>query len=72
MANTENRYMTIDRLFDLSHTVAGGYLKSFTYPWEALKGIKDFILSFGPTLSKDEFDEVAPSVFVHKTAKIAP
>lgn len=59
-------------LFDLSRTQAADYLKKFTYPWEALSGIKDFILSLGAVLNKDEYTEVAPCVWVHKTAKISP
>ena len=42
--------LTITDLFDLDHTIAKDYLAQFTYPWEALAGIKDFILSVGPTL----------------------
>ena len=34
----------IKNLYDLSHTQAAAYLEGFTYPWEALKGIKDMIL----------------------------
>ena len=41
--------LTIKDLFDLDHTIAADYLSRFTYPWEALAGIKDFILSVGPT-----------------------
>ncbi len=59
-------------LFDLSRTQAADYLKKFTYPWEALSGIKDFILSLGAVLNKDEYTEVAPCVWVHKTAEISP
>ena len=44
---------TIRDLYDLEHTLAGEYLAGFTYPWEALKGIKDFILALGPTLGED-------------------
>ena len=62
--------LTIKDLFDLDHTIAGEYLAQFTYPWEALAGIKDFILSVGPTL--EGYDEVAPQVWVHKTATVAP
>ena len=40
-------------LYDLSHSLAGEYLAQFTYPWEALKGIKDMILALGPTLGED-------------------
>ena len=62
---------TIHDLFDLSHTLAASYLEQYTYPWEALKGIKDFILQLGPTLGPD-FIEMSPQVWVHKTAKIYP
>ena len=62
----------IVKLYDLSHTLAGDYLKNFTYPWKALNGIKDLILYLGRTLSLDEYDEVSPFVWVHKTAKIFP
>ena len=61
----------ISELFDLSHTLAEDYLKGFSYPWEALKGIKDLILSLGKTLGED-YREVLPQVWVHNTAKIAP
>lgn len=62
----------IEDLYDLSHTAAAEYLKGFTYPWEALKGIKDLILSLGENLSKEEYTEVSPTVWVHNTAKVAP
>ena len=63
---------TINDLYDLNHTLAKEYLKNFTYPWEALKGIKDLIISLGQTLSKEEYEQVAENVWVHKTAKVAP
>ena len=62
---------TIKDLYDLDHTIAKEYLSKFTYPWEALKGIKDFILSIGPTLGED-YEEVSENVWVHKTAKVFP
>ena len=58
-------------LFDFSHTLASGYLAGFAYPWQALAGIKDLILTLGPTLGA-EYTEVAPTVWVHKTAQVAP
>ncbi len=62
---------TINDLYDLDHTLAKDYLSKFTYPWEALKGIKDFILELGPTLG-DEYEEREENVWVHKTAKVFP
>ena len=59
-------------LYDLSHTDAKEYLEGFTYPWEALKGISDFIISLGKTLSPDEYDNPSENVWVHKTAKVFP
>jgi len=58
-------------LYDLSHSLAGNYLSGFEYPWQALQGIKDLILSLGPQLG-GEYNEISPSVWVHKTAVIAP
>lgn len=62
----------ISDLYDLSHTDAKEYLEGFTYPWEALKGISDFIISLGKTLSPDEYDNPSENVWVHKTAKVFP
>jgi NDP-sugar pyrophosphorylase family protein len=62
----------ITDLYDLSHTAAKDYLAGFTYPWEALKGISDFIIKLGNTLSPDEYDNPSENVWVHKTAKVFP
>ena len=62
---------TIQNLYDLRHTLAADYLSSFTYPWEALKGIKDMILRLGAELDGD-YREVSEHVWVHKTATVAP
>lgn len=62
--------VTINELYDLDHTLAKEYLKRFTYPWEALKGIHDFILELGPTLK--DYQEIQPQVWVHPDAVLAP
>ncbi len=59
-------------LLDLSHTLAGELLSRCEYPWQALDGIKDLILTLGPALPKDEYDEREENVWVHRTAAIAP
>ena len=64
--------LRITDLLDLSHTMAGEYLSGFSYPWEALDGIKELIISLGGKLSGEEYDEVSPQVWVHKTATVAP
>ena len=63
--------LTTLQLYDLTHSLAGSYLAGFEYPWQALKGIKDLILNLGPTLD-ESYEEVSPTVWVHKTAIIAP
>ena len=58
-------------LFDLRHTLAAGYLSGFSYPWQALSGIGEMILALGEKLG-DQYIQMQPDVWVHKTAKIAP
>ena len=63
---------TISDVYDLDHTLAADYLKQFTWPWEALKGISAFIVELGQTLDPAEYTEVSEHVWVHKTATVAP
>lgn len=58
-------------LYDMSHTLAGEYLKKFEYPWQALSGIKALILELGSELG-DDYTQVSSDVWVHKTATVAP
>ena len=44
----------ISNLLDLSHTLAGEYLAGFQYPWQALDGIKELILTLGAALPPEE------------------
>ena len=62
---------TIKELYDLEHTLTAEYLSGFSYPWEALKGIKEMILKLGASLGED-YLEVSENVWVHKTAQVAP
>lgn len=62
---------TIHELLDLTHSLAGSYLSGFPFPWDALDGISDLILSLGKTLGED-YREIAPQVWIHKTAVAAP
>ena len=64
--------LTIRELYDLNHTMAADYLSGFTYPWEALAGIKSLIVALGEGLDPEEYREVSPQVWVHRTAKVAP
>ena len=62
----------IENLYDLSHTRSREYLKQFTYPWEALRGIGAMLEQIGRNLSSEEFLQFREGVWVHITAKIAP
>lgn len=61
---------TINEMYDLEHTLAKDYLSQYKYPWEALKGIKDFIITLGNSLDKNEYIETSEHVWVHKTAHV--
>ncbi len=61
----------ISDLYDLEHTLAKDYLSKFTYPWEALSGIKEMIRELGKTLGPD-YEEREEGVWVHKSAKVFP
>lgn len=64
--------LTINDLYDLSHSKAGEYLSQFTYPWEALEGIKELIIELGKSLPADEYDQVKEDVWIAKDAVIYP
>lgn len=54
------------------HSIAYSYLSSFAYPWEALDGLKDFILALGKDLPPEEYDQRAEGIWIAKTASVAP
>ena len=58
-------------LYDFDHSLARDYLAGYEYPWQALAGIQELILALGPQLG-EAYTEVAPSVWVHQTAQVAP
>ena len=59
-------------LFDLPHTMAADLLERTEYPWEALGGIKQFIIEIAQTLPADEYEEVSEHVWIARDAKIYP
>lgn len=62
----------IPELFDLTRTQAAGYLSAYTYPWEALSGLKAFIRGLGNALDKTDYQEITHGVWTHRSARIAP
>ena len=62
----------ITELFDLKRTIAADYLRSFTYPFEALKGISELIMRIGESLDSSVYEKRGEDVWVAKSAKVAP
>ena len=64
--------LTVNDLYDLTHTQAADYLRGFTYPWEALAGIGDMILAVGAGLHSDEYEHTSENVWIARDAKVYP
>ena len=64
--------LTVQEMYDLSHTRAAKLLESVTYAWEALGSIGETIRQLGPTLDPEKYDHPQEEVWIAKSAKIAP
>lgn len=62
----------ITELFDLTKTIAADYLSKFAYPFEALQGISELIISLGESLDSLVYEKRGENVWVAKSAKVAP
>lgn len=60
-----------ENLFTFQQTLLAPLLKAFVYPWEVLPHIKSFLLELGPTLSKQDYEEMKEHVWVSKDAVIS-
>lgn len=61
----------ISDLFDLNNTIAKDMFEKFTYPWEVLPHIKDYILETGPKLDKNIYKQIGEDIWIAKSATIA-
>lgn len=61
----------IESLYDLNETIAAKIFEKVEYPWEVLSKISDFIIQLGNGLSKEEFEEIEPNIWIAKSAKVA-
>ena len=59
-------------MYTLEETIAKDYLAQFTYPWEALAGIGDYIKELGKTLNPDVYEQKGEDIWVAKSAAVAP
>ncbi len=61
----------ITELFNLDETMAKELLMNYTYPWEVLPHISDYIIQLGNTLSDKEYDRIGENVWIAKSATVA-
>lgn len=54
------------------HTIAWEYLSTFEYPWQALDGLKDYIIALGKTLPEEEYENPMEGVYISKSARVSP
>ena len=59
----------INDLYNLEETIAKDLLKKYTYPWEVLPNIEQFILEIGNSLG-DDYKKVGDNVWIHNTANV--
>lgn len=64
--------ITIKQLYSLEQTIAKELLERFTYPWEVLPHIGEYILELGQKLPQEEYEKIGEDVWIAKTAKVAP
>ena len=65
--------LTVGELYSLPEaSIAYPLLSRFTYPWEALSSISDFIKEIGKTLSEEEYEIREGDIYISKKATVAP
>lgn len=60
----------IKNLYNLDETIARDLLEQYTYPWEVLPHISEYILELGSKLPQEEYNKIGENVWIHKTAKV--
>lgn len=73
--NMEDKNMEeckIKNLYNLDETIAKELMEKYTYPFEVLPYIGEYILEIGKTLDEAKYDKKGDNIWVAKSAKIAP
>lgn len=60
----------ISNLYNLDESIAKPLLEKYTYPWEVLPHIEEFILELGKSLNIEEYEQIGENVWIHKSAKV--
>ena len=61
----------ISNLYNLNETIAKDLLEKYTYPWEVLPYINDYIIELGNKLDTEKYDKIGENIWVAKSAKVA-
>ena len=60
-----------EQWLDLTHTMAADVLAG-ECPWEILADLSDLICAWGQTLSRDDYTEITPGVFLARDVRVSP
>lgn len=60
-----------EQWLDLTHTMAADVL-AVECPWEILADLSDLIRAWGQTLSRDDYTEITPGVFLARDVRVSP
>ena len=64
--------ISIDSLFDLSHSIAGELLQMDQQPWEVLPHISEIIYALGEKLDPEIYDHPGDGIWIARDATVAP
>ena len=64
--------ITTEALLDLTRTIAAPLFQRFTYPWEVLPEIHEFLVQIGPELSPDEYRTEGDMIWIHRSVDLPP
>ena len=62
----------IKKLYNLDETIAKELLEKFTYPWEVLPHIEEFIIEIGNRLNPNVYEKKGENIWIAKSAKVYP
>lgn len=65
--------ITVSELYSYpEHSIAFPYISRFTYPWEALDGLSEYIRELGKALPESEYERIDGDVYISRSAKVSP
>ena len=62
--------MNLKGILDINNTISKDLFKETNYPWEVLPYIKDYIITLGNNLDKDNYTEIEDHIWVGSNVEI--